>query len=183
AYDVAMYHVYSDLRQVEPGWLRQLLDPSARRTRLLIRTETESGGDLEGRLVPDESLKKAVASASEDYIRRNGSVLLLQRRFDLPIAYDLITGAEEGTVGEGAFPGQGETACKAFQKQHPGYDKWVELSPVGFNADQTVAVVCIVEHRAAVGWIRECRGGIFATGGFRMFQKRHGKWNLLKNNV
>ena len=54
---------------------------------------------------------------------------------------------------------------------------------MGFNADQTVAVVYIVEHRAAVGWIRECRGGIFATGGFRMFQKRHGKWNLLKNNV
>lgn len=176
SYEKAMYHVYSDLLQVQPGWLQRWVDPSERASKILIQTETEPGlGEgVEGRLVPDEPFMKAVAEATDDYINRNASVLNLQKKFALPIPYDLITQKEEFQ------------ACETFHQRYPGYDRWVQLSAVGFNPEQTVAVVRIVQWRAAASWKTDCNVGWDAwgaTGGFRMLQKKHGKWKLLRNHV
>jgi len=50
---------------------------------------------------------------------------------------------------------------------------------VGFNQDQTVAVVYFVELTATTRDF--CSGWTFAKGGYRVLQKRDGKWSLLAN--
>jgi hypothetical protein len=100
-------------------------------------------------------------------------MLELQKKFNLP-RYDLFTKAEQQSVTEGA------AACLGFQQKYPGYQRWIELSAVGFNQDQTVAVVYFVELRATSNF---CSGGMFEKGGYRMLQKRDGKWRLLANQV
>jgi hypothetical protein len=87
--------------------------------------------------------KQAVDLAIADYLKRNTSILELQRRFNLA-TYDLITKAEEKAVLDKGVSG---CACRVFQQKYGGYERWVELSAVGFNQDQTVAVVYVVEWR------------------------------------
>jgi len=177
-YNVAMYDVYSDLIQTpEESWWGRLMAP--RPKTVLIRLETEPGGPnggIEGSLVPEKRFQHPVDSAIADYLKRNNGILELRKSFNLP-AYDLITKAEEKAVLNESIPG---SACRAFQLRHPGYERWVELSAVGFNQDQTMAVVYVVEWR---GSRPLCAGGIFGTGGYRMLQKRNGKWHLLENQV
>jgi hypothetical protein len=177
SYDVAMYDVYTDLLETsQQSWFAQLLEP--RFEAVLIRVETESGQDhaTEGRLAPEKRFKEAVDSAIADYLKRNSSTLELQKNFNLP-HYDLITKAEEQAVLNEHVPG---SACRGFQQKQGGYERWVELSAVGFNQYQTVAVVYLVEWR---GGPLLCNGGIFGTGGYRMLQKRNGKWHLIENQV
>jgi hypothetical protein len=184
-YEVAMYEVYSDLLQARRSWWEELIDP--RSEVVLIRTETEPGQDhqlgevasVAAHLVPEERFKHAVDLAIADYVKRNSSVLELQRKFSLP-TYDLISEAEERALLREQEPKKGDSACREFQQKYPGYDRWVELSAVGFNADQTVAVVYMVEWR---GSRPLCRGGIFGDGGYRMLQKHNGKWHLMRNQV
>jgi hypothetical protein len=179
-YDVAMYDVYSDLLQTpEESWWIRLIDP--RPEAVLIRVETQPGPDvgIEGALVPDKRFKQAVDSAIADYLKRNIGILELQRKFNLPI-YDLFTRAEEETVLKSQLPNGDASACRAFQQKHVGYERWVELSAVGFNQDQTVAVVYLVEWS---GGRPLCNSGIFGRGGYRMLQKRGGKWHLMDNQV
>jgi hypothetical protein len=185
SYDMAMYDVYSDLLQAQHSWWDQLIDP--RSEAVLIRIETEPGqyhlvreqGFVEASLVPEERFKQAVDLAITDYVKRNSGVLELRRKFSLP-NYDLISGAEEQALLEEHDPSKQDSTCRAFQKKYPGYDRWVELSAVGFNEDQTVAVVYMVEWRGSKPL---CSGGIFGNGGYRMLQKQDGKWHLLKNQV
>jgi hypothetical protein len=184
-YEMAMYDVYSDLLQAQVSWWDQLIDP--RSEAVLIRIETEPGqyhqvrglAYVEASLVPEERFKQAVDSAIADYAKRNSGVLELRRKFSLA-TYDLISEAEEQVMLKEHDPTPTGSACRAFQKKYPGYDRWVELSAVGFNEDQTVAVVYMVEWS---GSRPLCRGGIFGHGGYRMLQKQDGKWHLLKNQV
>lgn len=175
-YDVAMYDVYSDLLEGQRRfWLEQLIDP---RRAPLIRNETESGRDhpIFGSLVPEKKFEQAVDSAIADYLKRNTSILELQKRFNLA-PYDLITKAEEEAVLDKGVSG---SACQVFQQKYGGYKRWVELSAVGFNQDQTVAVVYLVE------WRRDgppCSAGRSGTSGYRMLQKRNGKWRLIENQA
>jgi hypothetical protein len=176
-YDVAMYDVYSALiPNIEEHWLNRLIDPPPEE--VLIRVETlsfqDSGLDAagkpstEGVLLTGKQFKEAVDSAFADYLKRNTGVLELQRKFNLP-HYDLFTKAEQKSMSKGA--------CVAFQQKYPGYERWIKLSAVGFNQDQTVAVVYFVETRAT----RTC--GMFEKGGYRGLQKRGGKWHLLANQA
>jgi hypothetical protein len=182
-YEMAMYDVYSDLLQAQRSWWDRLIDP--RSEAVLIRTETEPGQDhqvrglafVEASLVPEQRFKQAVDSAIADYAKRNSGVLELRRKFSLP-TYDLISDAEEEAVLQKRDPTPRDSACRAFQEKYHGYDRWVELSAVGFNEDQSVAVVYMVEWR---GRGPLCSGGIFGHGGYRMLHKQDGKWHLLKN--
>ena len=184
-YEMAMYDVYSDLLQAQVSWWDQLIDP--RSEAVLIRTETEPGQYHEVRelafvkasLVPEERFRQAVDIAIADYVKRNSGVLELRRKFTLP-TYDLISGAEEQALLKEHDPTPRDSACRAFQKKYPSYDRWVELSAVGFNEDQTVAVVYMVEWS---GSSPLCRGGVSGHGGYRMLQKQDSKWHLMKNQV
>jgi len=157
--------------------LNRLFDPPPHE--VLIRVETltfqDSGLDAAGKpstdeeLVPDKQFKQAVDAAVADYLKRNNSMLELQRKFSLP-HYDLFTQAEERSIFKGA------AACLAFQQKHPGYERSIELSAVGFSQDQTVALVSFVETRATRDF---CIGGTFKSGQGRMLQNRGGKWYLL----
>lgn len=173
-YDVAIYEVYSALiPNIEESSLNRLINlpPEG----VLIRAETLTSEDSglngaykpspEGRLVPEQRFQQAVDSAIADYLKRNTTVLELQRKFDLT-HYDLFAAAEQRTINNA------DAASRAFQQKHPGYGRRIELSAVGFNQDQTVAVVYFVETR-----------GSFWNAGYRMLQKRGGKWRLLANQV
>ena len=180
-YDVAMYDVYSALiPNIEKPWLFRLIDRGVDFTpeEVMIGVETLTfqccsvfDGAAEpasmGKLVPGERLKQAVDSAVADYSKRNASTLELQRKFNLPHYY-LFTKAEQQSTSNA-------TACLAFQQKHPGYERWIELSAVGFNQDQTVAVVYFVETRAAKDF---CFLGTSKSGEGRMLQNRSGKWRL-----
>jgi len=190
-YNEAMYDVYSDLLQEQelPEAARQFL-ALARQAQgypepeqpegVLIRIETltfqEPGPTKDNGLpralgiLPEESFKPAVDSATADYVKRNTEVLKLQKKFNLP-HYDLFTKAEEQ-----AFYLGDPSACQKYS----GYDRWVELSAVGFNQDQTVAVVHFIDWKG-----RTCNGRtiIGATGKDRMLQKRDGKWHLLPSRI
>lgn len=180
-YEVAAYEVYSDLLHQQPSWWERLI--FRRPVDVLIRVETEPGQDRQANtlvLLPkDERLKQAVDEAASDYVKWNGSVLQLKREFDLP-RYDLITTAEEQAVLKDEGKPQAGSGCWQFTRNHPGYYRWVELSAVGFNKDQTVAVVYIVEWD---GRAPLCEMGIFGTGGYRMLQKQGGWWRLIESRT
>jgi hypothetical protein len=184
-YEMAMYDVYSDLLQAQRSWWERLIDP--RSEAVLIRIETEPGQDhqvrelafVEASIVPEERFKQAVDLAIADYVKRNCGVLELRREFNLP-TYDLISEAEEQALLKERDPGKEDSACRAFQRKYPGYDRWFELSAVGFNEDQTVAVVYMAEWG---GSGTQCRGGIFGHGGYQMLHRQNGKWHLMKNQV
>jgi hypothetical protein len=178
-YDVAMYDVYSALiPNIEKSWFEPPPGEG------LIRVETlsfqDSGLDAAGKpstageIVSDERFKPAVDSAIADYLKRNKQSFQLQRKFNFP-DYDLFTKAELQSIIKGADP------CLAFQQKYPGYLRWVELSAVGFNQDQTVAVVYFVESKATTRGF--CSGWSFENGGYRVLQKRDGKWSLLANQA
>jgi hypothetical protein len=189
-YNEAMYDVYSALLQ-EPEL------PEAARQRLLslhlplpqepdgvlIRVETLTfqepgptqydGLPRELAILPEDRFKPAVDSATADYVKRNTDVLELEKKFNLP-HYDLFTKSEEK-----AFYGGEASACQKYS----GYERWVELSAVGFNEDQTVAVVHFIDWRG-----HRCNDGthgmlVGATFKDRMLQKRDGKWHLLPSRI
>lgn len=134
-YNEAMYDVYSALlqeREPQQG--------------VLIRIETLSFKDPSpyephgsqrwlGIDPKEERFKPAVDSAIADYLKRNTDVLELQKKFNLS-HYDLLTKDEEKGFQFGAH-----SLCQKYS----GYERWVELSAVGFNQDQTVAVVHFID--------------------------------------
>jgi hypothetical protein len=77
-----------------------------------------------------------------DYGQRNKESFQLQKKFKLP-EYDLITTAEERAAVESCRRDQ--EGCREFVRKHHDYSRWVELSVVGFNEDQTVAYLYWVE--------------------------------------
>jgi hypothetical protein len=203
-YDMAMYDVYSDLLQYqEQSWFYRLLVPQPEA--VLIRVETEPGYGPEeenaslagGRTFPgdpiskleaqkqrparaldkglfisvgaDKRFEQALDSAIADYSKRNTSILELQRKFNLP-HYDQFTKAEEE-----AFLKKAPSACQKYA----GYDRWVELSAVGFSQDQTVAIVHFINWRG-----HPCSNSIVgAEGKYRMLQNRGGKWQVAAKQV
>jgi len=190
-YDEAMYDVYSDLLQESelPEKARQII-ALAREAQghpqpeppegILIRVETltfqepGTGGNPTlprglGNFPEEERFKPAVDSAIADYLKRNEQPFQLQRKFNLS-KYDLFTKDEEQ-----AFLRGDPSACQKYS----GYMRWVELSAVGFNEDQTVAVVHFIDWGG-----HPCSNTLVgATGKDRMLQKRDGKWHLLPSRI
>lgn len=166
-YNEAMYDVYSDLLQEQPEAVLILVetlsfqDPSPFE---LNRAQRSLGIEPK-----EERFKPAVDSAIANYLERNEQSFQLQRKFHLS-KYDLITKAESQALGK-----DDPSACQKYA----GYERWVELSSVGFNQDQTVAVVHFID-----AWHRPCSNTMVSVQGKdRMLQKRGGKWHLLNNQL
>ena len=180
-YEEAIYDVYSGLLNEEmthrPLWTK-LIDPIPEglliRIDTTIETGTAMGYDLLNQAWPGSGPQ---ASAWADFARRNKGSLQLQRKFNLP-KYDLMTKAEE----EAALKDQGTDSlgCREFVQKHPDFYRWVELSAVGFNEDQTVAYLYVVEWGGSPPL---CHLGVFGHGGLRILQKRNGKWYLMETGA
>jgi hypothetical protein len=192
-YEEAIYDVYSSLligEITQRSLLDKLTNPIPEGVLIRIDTTIDTGSghgagfepnpaSLPGNIASQERFDKAVSSAAADYTRRNKESLQLQRKFNLP-DYDLITKTEEEAVLKDEGHDQEGSGCREFARKHPDYYRWVELSAVGFNEDQTVAYVYLVEWR---GSRQLCHLGIFGHGGPRILHKRNGKWYLVDTGV
>lgn len=135
---------------------------------LLIRRRTSTHDFC---LYPlDDQAKQVLSSPIHDYQELNEERWLLDRKLDSSRNYDWLTEEDltadfpKGTSGMSSMPG-----WNLFRVRHPGAEGWIELSAVGFNPDQTIAVVYMEYHCGA-----ECAGGEF-----RALQKVNGNWQLL----
>jgi hypothetical protein len=180
-YEVAIYEVYSDLLRTEltDPWFERLIDPIPEEVLIRIETRIEEASygpktaSLIGDIKPQEQFDKELSSAAEDYVRRNKKPFLLQKKFSLP-KYDLITTAEEEAVLNNE--GRDQEGCREFMRNHPNYHRWVELSAVGFNEDQTVAYLYIAEWS---GSTQLCKQEVSGHGGLRILRKRLGEWHIV----
>jgi hypothetical protein len=175
-YEEAIYDVYSAALRGETDaksplllW-NKLIDPVAEGVLIQIDTISAGFGSHYGswggqpatppELIPQTEFDKEWSPAMADYDRRNKQSFQLQRKFNLS-KYDLISKA------------QYEALCKPFACQkYAGYERWVKLSAVGFNQDQTEAYLYMEEWR-----------GYFGHGGSRFLHKRNGKWYLILTGV
>jgi hypothetical protein len=76
--------------------------------------------------------------------------------------------------------GRDEEGCREFMRNHPNYRRWVELSAVGFNEDQTVAYLYIAEWS---GSPQLCKQEVSGHGGLRILSKRSGEWHIVEGGA
>jgi hypothetical protein len=96
-------------------------------------------------------------TALDDYFEVNAKHWLLQGNFTLPKPYRLVTQDE-------LKAGLPRNSIKLFTEH------WIELSPVGFNADRTMAVVYMGHY---------CTSDGCGDGKSYLLQKHFGKWKVL----
>lgn len=155
-YDVAKYQVYSAFLNDLGGG------------RLLIQSDTralfEYSPSPSGSVQPDARFQQAANEAEQDYKRRFTSTFSIDRKFSLGKTYVLVSSDRIRQINSLGYP------CKEVE---PG--TLVALSPVGFNSNQTFAVL-----KADV-LDGECLSSNGGWSGFRMLRKQCGKWELVEN--
>jgi hypothetical protein len=157
-YDVAKYQVYSAFLNDLGG--RGLLIQSDTRALFEARDFPSPSVFVQ----PDARFQQAAQEAEEDYSRRFASTMPVERKFGLNKTYVLVSSDRIRQTNSLGYP------CKDVE---PG--KLVALSPVGFNSDQTFAVL-----KADV-LDGECISSNAGWSGFRMLRKQCGKWELVEN--
>jgi len=161
-YEEAVYDVYSALLR-EPTQRPPFIEPTPLVRIQIDATAVRGFESLAnfpewGRiLLPLTEFDKEWSSAWVDYARRNKQSLQLQRKFNLS-KYDLVTRAEFDDLSNGKFP----------WVKYVG-ERWIKLSAVGFNQDQTKAYLFMED------WIEGS-----GNAGSRYLQKRNGRWYLVK---
>ena len=155
-YDVAKYQVYSAfLNNLGGGGLLIQSD-----TRPLFEYSPSPSGSVQ----PDARFQQAANEAEQDYSRRFTSTFSIERKFSLGKTYVLVSSDRIRVINSLGYP------CKDVE---PG--TLVALSPVGFNSDQTFAVL---KADVLDGACLSSNGG---WSGFRMLRKQCGKWELVEN--
>jgi hypothetical protein len=152
--DAEAYEVYSAI--LPTSWAWQV----AKAQSLVIGEETIA---YKMRLRPDAESEAVVGPAISEYVRLNEKTWLLQRSLSIEKPYELV-GSDE--FKKSVFKGDWES----FYKRRPNSGGWIGLSPVGFNADKTVAVV----------FMTHACGSLCGGGDFYVLQKKGGKWIPLK---
>jgi hypothetical protein len=155
-YDVAKYQVYSAFLNGLGGG------------RLLIQSDTralfEYSPSPSGSVQPDARFQQAANEAEQDYKRRFTSTFSIERKFSLGKTYVLVSSDRIRQINSLGYP------CKDVE---PG--TLVALSPVGFNSNQTFAVL-----KADV-LDGECLSSNGGWSGFRMLRKQCARWELVEN--
>jgi hypothetical protein len=152
--DQEAYEVYSAILPSE--WPLRV----AHAKTLIIQSETKG---YEMCLRPEEEWQEKVGPAISDYVRSNAKPLLLQRRFNVEVTYQLIIATELSSAIKTA-------GWEGFYQHYPDSGGWMELSAVGFNSNKTVAVVYMGHH---------C-GMLCGGGGFHVLEKKDGQWVALE---
>jgi hypothetical protein len=109
---------------------------------LVIGTETRNP---EICLQPlDAQSEKVLRPAIDNYLELNARPWQLQKHFDINMHYDLLAEEElKATFRDGMNGSSSMAGWKTFYERHPDSEGLIELSAVGFNADETIAVVFI----------------------------------------
>jgi hypothetical protein len=129
---------------------------AARAKTLIIQNETKG---FQMCLRPEKEWEEKVGPAISDYVRLNREPLLLQRKINVEVPYQLIMADELRSAMQTAD-------WEGFYQRYPNSGGWIELSAVGFNATKTVAVVYMGHH---------C-GSLCGGGGFHVLEKKNGQW-------
>lgn len=148
--DQEAYEVYSSILPSE--WPLRV----ARAKTLIIQNETKG---FQMCLRPEKEWEEKVGPAISDYVRLNREPLLLQRKINVEVPYQLIMADELRSAMQTAD-------WEGFFQRYPKSGGWIELSAVGFNATKTVAVVYMGHH---------C-GSLCGGGGFHVLEKKNGQW-------
>jgi len=154
--DPEAYQVYSAIIPLE--WPSRVANARA----LVISGKTAR---FDMCLHPDEGSDKIIGAAIEDYVRLTKQSWQLESRFSLKTPYELVTPSDLESIIEGG-------GWEYFYKVHPDSGGYIELSPVGFNAAKTVAVV----------YTGHACGNLCGGGGFQVLEKMDGEWKPLKWN-
>jgi len=151
--DVEAYEVYSAILPSDWTWRDAkantlVIQSKARAYKMCVNPEGES----------KEILKDAISS----YVELSKKSWLLQRFFNMEKPYELISSEEwKSTFERGSW--------EKFYERYPNSRGYIDLSPVGFNKEKTVAIVYMGHH---------C-GNLCGGGTFYVLQKKDGKWGLL----
>jgi len=142
--------------------------PTIGQNPLVIGTETQTP---EICLQPlDAQSEKVLRPAIDNYLELNAVPWQLQKHFDINRHYEILAEEElKETFRNGMNGSPSMGGWKTFYERHPDSGGLIELSAVGFNADETITVVFIGYHCG-----EECRGGEFRT-----LESKGGKWQLL----
>jgi hypothetical protein len=115
-------------------------------------------------LRPEKEWEEIIAPAIVQYGAVNSHPWRLQRTFSIDRPYKLLAWDQI----HAAFGQSGR--WDDFYGQYPDSGGFIQFSAVGFNPDETVAVV-YVGHRC---------GGLCGGGAFQVLQKKDSKWLPLK---
>jgi hypothetical protein len=148
--DQEAYEVYSSI--IPSEWPLR----AARAKTLIMQNETKG---FQMCLRPEKEWEEKVGPAISDYVRLNREPLLLQRKINVEVPYQLIMADELRSAMQTAD-------WEGFYQRYPNSGGWIELSAVGFNATKTVAVVYMGHH---------C-GSLCGGGGFHVLEKKNGQW-------
>ena len=99
---------------------------------LLIREESELNAEPESCLTKED--KQRFAEAIADYKSINRKSWLLQRRFDVQYAYEIVNAQTIDLLLK-------QNGWEALEKRYPGSAGYIIFSAVGFNREKTLAVV------------------------------------------
>lgn len=161
SYDDAAYQVYSDLFSekdtvgITPGQL------------VIIQRETIRGGNMSfdkdiSRCFPQNwEFHWEYKSALADYDKQNRVPHVLDRRFNMPSSYQLLSDKQID-----ALISAKKVVWSGFEEKYPSSFGYIVVSAVGFNSSRT---------RAIVAASRDC--GVLCGGGrdYAM-EKIHGRW-------
>lgn len=159
------YAIYSLLM---PGEALAKMDRSQNQ-RWAIAATTVNAHDINPALAPEAALKAPETSAKNfreavgDYDARKNERLQLTRSFHLDRPYVLLTPEE---VAEFQTARTSPSASSSLRQKYDGYPGITYFSPVFFNADQTAALVYMVN------WC----GNLCAGGEWVYLEKQGGRW-------
>ncbi len=159
--DSDAYEIYSSI--IAKEWPIQ----KGKATNLVIQTETrEFPGSVNDRkrcLIPSPQEEPIYRRVIEAYHRINKTPLLLDRRFDFSIPYELVPKSSIDAI----FANKGVDGWTDFYAKYPNSGGIVHMSAVGFNADKTFAIV----------YVGHACGGRCGGGKYHILKKRGNKWS------
>jgi len=158
-YDTAMYEVYSAVLRDVGG------------KAVLIQNDTHSLAGLERApsIALDHPASDAKSQAFADYRQRYFRPLAVEPRFQLEKKYGFVSSDRINALLQPTPSSRDSTFCKDYG----AYDTFVAFSPVGFDSQQTFAVLTINL------WRGPCLGAWFSE--LKTLRKQCGRWKIVNS--
>lgn len=127
---------------------------------LVIRRETDS---YEMCLKPNQEFQERLSPAIAAYVELNKKEWLLQPKLQIDRFYQLVGKDRVKMIFD-------QGSWEAYYGAYPQSEGFIQFSAVGFNRDQTIAVV----------YMGYGCGGLCGRGEFHVLEKVNGKWKPFK---
>ena len=157
------YYIYS--LSIEHIYLRNLLSHNKREVKsIVIISETSELNEYwRDKLIGDIESEDMQEEVLEDWRKENGSISLLQRKFDLSYEYNLVSKTElEGYENVNFF---GE-----FYRRYPDSNGLISVSRIGFDKPMNTALIHVVHSYGILG----------ASCNFIVLKRTDGVWNIVR---